>query len=508
MAIASSSTTAAPPDGYATHEVLNQPGILADYNAFTTDRPLTEAVQALGADWAWEKLRRAGAIVGSEEGQQLARSANRHLPELRTHDRFGHRIDQVEFHPAYHELMRLIFSTETHSLAWTEEGRPGAHVARAALSYLWNQGENGVCCPMGMTFASIAALRHDQVILARWREKILSHTYDPRPIYAADKRGATVGMAMTEKQGGSDLRATITTAHPATARSGSGEEYLLTGHKWFFSVPMSDLFLTLARTDRGVSCFVATGWLPDGSRNRLKIQRLKDKCGNRSNASSEVEFHGLHAVMLGEEGHGIRTIVEMAHLTRLDFAIGSAGLMRQALRPGDPSRLEPARIPALAGRSAGHAQRRGGPRGRGRSADVDGPPARSCPRPLRGERGRTAAVPDRDAGAKYWACKRAPMFVVEALECHGGNGFIEDHLMARLYREAPLNGIWEGTGNVVCLDVLRAMQREPEATGVFPRRAWGSAWRRPTVRRVPRGSHRASRRSAESGRPSPAHRSR
>jgi putative acyl-CoA dehydrogenase len=250
MAFAPNSTSTAPPDGYATHEVLNQPGALSDYNAFATDRPLTEAVRAFGADWAWAKLERAGAVVGSEEVQQLARLANRHPPELRTHDRFGHRIDEVEFHPAYHQLMSLIFSTETHSLAWTEQARPGAHVARAALSYLWNQGENGVCCPMGMSFAAIAALHNDPGMLVRWREKILSHTYDPRPIYAAAKRGATVGMAMTEKQGGSDLRATTTTAHPASARSGSGEEYLLTGHKWFFSVPMSDLFLTLAQTDR------------------------------------------------------------------------------------------------------------------------------------------------------------------------------------------------------------------------------------------------------------------
>ena len=467
MAFAPNSTSTAPPDGYATHEVLNQPGALSDYNAFATDRPLTEAVRAFGADWAWAKLERAGAVVGSEEVQQLARLANRHPPELRTHDRFGHRIDEVEFHPAYHQLMSLIFSTETHSLAWTEQARPGAHVARAALSYLWNQGENGVCCPMGMSFASIAALHNDPGMLVRWREKILSHTYDPRPIYAAAKRGATVGMAMTEKQGGSDLRATTTTAHPASARSGSGEEYLLTGHKWFFSVPMSDLFLTLARTDRGVSCFVATGWLPDGSRNRLKIQRLKDKCGNRSNASSEVEFHGLHAVMLGEEGHGIRTIVEMAHLTRLDFAVGSAGLMRQALSQA---------IHHVSSRRAFQ-----------RSL-VDLPVMRNVVADLAVEAEallwmglRLALALDRSGAseaerllsriatpvAKYWACKRAPMFVVEALECHGGNGFIEDHLMARLYREAPLNGIWEGTGNVVCLDVMRAMEREPEAAGAF-----------------------------------------
>ncbi len=460
-------TSTVPPDGYTTHEVLNQPGTLSDYNAFTTDRPLAEAVRAFGADWAREKLEGAGAIVGSDEVQQLARLANRHLPELRTHDRFGHRIDQVEFHPAYHRLMQLIFSTEAHSLAWAREGQLGAHVARAALSYLWNQGENGVCCPMGMTFASIAALRNDGALLAKWQEKILSPTYDPRPIYAGDKRGATVAMAMTEKQGGSDLRATATTAEPAGARSGSGENYLLTGHKWFFSVPMSDLLLTLARTGKDVSCFVATGWLPDGSRNRLKIQRLKDKCGNRSNASSEVEFHGLHAVMLGEEGHGIRTIVEMAHLTRLDFAIGSAGLMRQALSQT---------IHHVTNRRA--FQRR----------LIDQPIMQNVVADLAVEAEammwlglRLAAALDRSEGseaerllsriatpmAKYWACKRAPMFVVEALECHGGNGFIEDHLMARLYREAPLNGIWEGTGNVVCLDVIRAMVREPEAAGVF-----------------------------------------
>jgi putative acyl-CoA dehydrogenase len=467
MSTAPTMIAAAPATGAARDEVMNQPGDLADYNAFIADRPLTEAVRAFGADWAWEKLTRAGASVGSAEVQLFARQANRSLPELRTHDRFGHRIDQVEFHPAYHALMERIFATETHSLAWTEEGRRGAHVARAALSYLWNQGENGICCPMGMSFASIPALEHDDRLLAQWREKILSPTYDRRPIYAGAKRGATVGMAMTEKQGGSDLRATMTTARPATARSGAGADYLLTGHKWFFSVPMSDLFLTLARTEKGLSCFLATGWLPDGSRNRLRIQRLKDKCGNKSNASSEVEFDDLHAVMLGEEGRGIRTIIEMAHVTRLDFAIGSAGLMRQALSQA---------IHHVANRRA--FQR----------TLIDLPVMRNVIADLAVEAEalmwmglRLALALDRSAAseaerllsriatpmAKYWACKRAPIFVVEALECHGGNGFIEDHLMARLYREAPLNGIWEGTGNVVCLDVLRAIERAPEAVPVF-----------------------------------------
>ncbi|QCI69475.1 acyl-CoA dehydrogenase [Phreatobacter stygius] len=452
--------------GYATHEVFNQSGSLADYNAFAGDTALVEAARVFGTDWAGDHLRRAGAIVGSEKVQNLARQANRNLPELRTHDRFGNRLDVVEFHPAYHELMGLIYGTETHSFAWTHK-RPGGHVARAILSYLWNQGENGICCPMGMTFSAIPALRHDPALFDQWAPQILKPVYDPRPIHAAAKAGATVGMAMTEKQGGSDLRATITTARPATSRRGSGAPYLITGHKWFFSVPMSDLFLTLAQTEKGLSCFLATGWLPDGTRNRLKLQRLKDKCGNKSNASSEVEFHDLYAVMLGEDGKGIRTGIEMAHVTRLDFAVGSSGLMRQALS-----------------QAIHHTTNR---RAFQRSL-VDLPIMRNVVADLAVESEalmwmsmRLAFALDRSDEdrfeqllsrictpvAKYWACKRAPPFVVEALECHGGNGFIADHLMERLYREAPLNGIWEGTGNVICLDVLRAMQREPETVTVF-----------------------------------------
>ena len=452
--------------GYATHEVLNQPGALEDYNAYGADKPLVDAVRVFGADWADDALRAAGGVIGSARVQHLARQANRHLPELRTHDRFGHRIDVVEFHPAYHELMGLIYASETHSYAWTHD-RPGAQVARGALSYLWNQAENGICCPMGMTFAAIPALRHDKALLETWAPLINSTVYDPTPAYAGRKRGATVGMAMTEKQGGSDLRATMTQARPASARRGSGSEYLITGHKWFFSVPMSDLFLTLARTKAGLSCFIATGWLADGSRNRLQLQRLKDKCGNKSNASSEVEFHDLHAVMLGEEGRGIRTIIEMAHATRLDFAIGSSGLMRQALS-----------------QAVHHTRNR---RAFQRSL-IDLPMMRNVVADLAIESEammwmsmRLAAALDRSGTdrsevllsrlgtpvAKYWACKRAPAFVAEALECHGGNGFIADHLMERLYREAPLNGIWEGTGNVICLDVLRAMQREPETVDVL-----------------------------------------
>jgi putative acyl-CoA dehydrogenase len=452
--------------GYATHEVLNQAGALADYDAYANDKPLVQAMKIFGADWADEVLHRAGRHVGSQKVQYLARQANRNLPELRTHDRFGNRVDVVEFHPAYHELMGLIYGTQAHSFAWTHRDEGGAHVARAALSYMWNQGENGICCPMGMTFASIPALQHDKGLYDEWVPQILKATYDDRPIYAKKKNGITVGMAMTEKQGGSDLRATITTGRPASSRRGSGAPYLLTGHKWFFSVPMSDVFLTLAQTEKGLSCFVATGWLPDGSRNRLKIQRLKDKCGNKSNASSEVEFYDLYATMLGDEGRGIRTIIEMAHMTRLDFAIGSSGLMRQALT-----------------QAIHHTTNR---RAFQRSL-VDLPIMRNVVADLAVEAEaimwmtmRLASTLDHEQDrsetlfsrvctpvAKYWACKRAPQFVAEALECHGGNGFIADHFMERLYREAPLNGIWEGTGNVICLDVLRSMQREPETISAF-----------------------------------------
>ena len=314
---------------YATHEVRNQARELAGYNAFTGDVALQDAVKLYRAAWAKDELKACGALAGSAQVQSLARLVDRNRPELRSHDRFGNRVDEIEFHPAWHELMGRLRGSSYHSLSWTT-ARSGAHVARAAISYLWNQAENGVCCPGAMTFASIAALKTDANLLARFQEKILSPEYDSRPVAPAQKKALGVGMAMTEKQGGSDLRQIETTATPAAMRSGPGASYLLTGHKWFFSAPTSDLFLTLARTGKGVSCFLAQGWLDDGSRNRLLIQRLKDKCGNRSNASAEVEFRNLRAVMLGEEGRGIPTILEMGHLTRLECAISSAGIIRQA----------------------------------------------------------------------------------------------------------------------------------------------------------------------------------
>ena len=439
----------------ATHEVFNQPPPLADYDAYGTDPVLQQVVKTLGAGWAEQKLHEAGRTVGSAQVQELARQANRHLPELRTHDRVGHRVDRIDFHPAWHELMTLAIGQETHAFSWTDP-RPGAQVARAALSYLWNQGENGICCPIGMTYSAIPVLRRDAARWAEWSKLVTSSRYDRRQIRAADKTGATVGMAMTEKQGGSDLRQTQT-----RASANSDGTWSLVGHKWFFSVPHSDVFLTLAQTDAGVSCFVVPGWLADGSRNRLQLQRLKDKCGNRSNASSEVEFRGALAHLIGEPGHGIRTGIEMNHYTRLDFAVGSAGLMRQALA-----------------QSAHHAAHRRA----FQRALIDQPIMGNVIADMALEveaatwlAFRFVAALDREAQseaerligrvgapiAKYWICKRAPAVAAEAVECHGGNGFIEDHLMARLYREAPLNGIWEGTGNVICLDVLRSMTREP-----------------------------------------------
>lgn len=443
---------------FATHEVHNQARDLADINAFTGDAALQEAAQLYGAGWAADHLTSCGALTGARHIQLLARQADRNKPELRTHDRFGNRIDEVDFCSAWHELMQQLRASGYHSLPWSTP-KPGAQVARAAISYLWNQAENGVCCPGAMTFASLAALQADPAILAPYREKILSPGDDPRPVPPPAKTSLGVGMAMTEKQGGSDLRQTETIATPAGSASGSGAAYELTGHKWFFSAPASDLFLTLARTAKGVSCFLAPGWLDDGSRNRLLIQRLKDKCGNRSNASAEVEFRGLRATMLGEEGRGIPTILEMAHLTRLECALSSAAIIRQST------------VQAINHTQTRHAFQ---------WALADQPIMANVLADLAVESEaqlwlamRAAAALDNASEkplnriltpiAKYWICRRAPAAVAEALECHGGNGFIEDHLMARLYREAPLNGVWEGAGNIICLDVMRALGRHPDS---------------------------------------------
>jgi putative acyl-CoA dehydrogenase len=444
-------------------QATNQASPATGWNAFSDDRVLVAIADRL-APWAKDKAARLGAYAGDEATQELARLANRHTPELKTHDRFGNRIDWVELHPAWHELMALAFGHEVHSLAWTAP-HGGGHVARGLLSYVWNQIENGVGCPLGMTYAAYPGLSQPE--FAGWREKLLSPAYDQRAVPYGAKGGITIGYAMTEKQGGSDLRQTQTTARFAET-SADGRAYRLNGHKWFFSVPQSDAFFTLAQTRAGVTCFLVPGFLPDGTRNGVRLQRLKDKCGNRSNASSEVEYHDALAWLVGEEGHGIREILSHAHLTRLDFALGSAGLMRQAL--------------TLA---LNHTQTR---QGFG-LALADQPMMTNILADLAIESEASTllafrvahAIDGMQAGderqrhmarvatplAKFWNCKRAASFVVEALECHGGNGFIEESPMARLYREAPLNAIWEGTSNMMCMDVLRALRRDPGTADAF-----------------------------------------
>ena len=441
----------------ATSGGANQPPPLAGYNAWSQDRILAPAVEREGGGWIAERALGMGGLVGSERLQTLATQANRYPPELKTHDRFGNRIDAVEYHPAYHELMALAFGSGLHSLAWTEK-RQGAWVARAALNYLWNQAENGIACPVTMSFAAVRVLRNDAGLAAEWEPKLLACDYDPRPLPLAQKRAVTIGMAMTERQGGSDLRANSTQAAPS-----GGGEYELSGHKWFCSAPMSDAFFTLARTGAGLSCFFVPRSLPDSTRNPFFIERLKDKCGNRSNASSEIEYRGTRAHIIGEEGRGIATLIEMAHLTRFDIVVACAGMMRAALNQA---------LHHAAHRSAFGKRLVEQPLMQNVLADLA----------LESEAAtllafRLAGAFDRSASdererllmrlvtpiAKYWLCKRLPPLATEAMECLGGNGYVEEAPLARLYREAPLNGIWEGSGNVVCLDALRSIQREPES---------------------------------------------
>ena len=444
-----------------THDVTNQAPPLIGYNAFTQDRILTAAVAGSSAAWVSENAAELGMLVGDERMQSLAHQANRFTPELKTHDRYGNRIDFVEYHPAYHELMTAAVTRGIHSLAWTA-ARPGAFTARATLHYLWNQLEQGTACPITMTFAGIQVMRQAPAIAQAWESKILANSYDPRPLPITQKSGGTIGMAMTEKQGGSDLRATQTRA---TALSGGG--YALTGHKWFCSAPMSDGFFTLARLagneNAGVTCFFVPRSLPDGTRNHFFIQRLKDKVGNRSNASCEIEYRDTLAECVGEPGRGIATLIEMAHLTRFDIVTGSAGMMR-----------------AAAHQALHHAQHRQAfgkrlcahPLMQNVLADLALESEAATLLAFRLCKAFDGAADDEHERhimriltpiAKYWHCKRLPPFTVEAMECLGGNGYVEEGPMGRLYREAPLNGIWEGSGNVICLDVLRSMQKSPQA---------------------------------------------
>ncbi len=439
-------------------EALNQVPPLVDYNLFLSDRTLAQGLQREGGEWAFEPLAGLGRLLGAEEAQRWGFEANENEPVLHTHDRYGNRRDEVVFHPSWHNLMRTSVEHRLHSLPWLEKKR-GAHTARAALLMMTAQNEAGHTCPISMTFSSMAALRAAPELAREWEPRILSSSYDPRFVPAHEKSGVLVGMAMTEKQGGSDVRANTTRAE----RIGSSREYLITGHKWFCSAPMCDAFLVLAQTPKGLSCFFLPRWTPSGEKNGFHIQRLKDKLGNRSNASSEVEFAGAWARLVGEEGRGVSTIIEMVHHTRLDCAIAAAALVRQGL--------------VQAVHHARHRRAFGKllieqPLMRNVLADLtlESEAATLLMLRLSGSFDRRETDPRERAFcriataiAKYWLCKRAPVHVAEALECLGGNGYVEESILPRLHREAPLYSIWEGSGNVICLDILRALGREPDA---------------------------------------------
>jgi putative acyl-CoA dehydrogenase len=446
----------------STHEVINQPPPLAGHDV-AADQALLTAVSDCEAGWAVPELHELGRLAGSAGTIDLARLANVHVPVLRTHDRYGHRIDEVEFHPAWHELMTTAVSHGLHATPWASD-QPGTHVARAAKFYVWTQAEAGHGCPISMTYSVIPAVRHAPALAAAYEPLLASRAYQPGLAVPAGKAGLLAGMAMTEKQGGSDVRANTTHAEPA----GDGS-YLITGHKWFCSAPMCDLFLTLAQTaassagGAGLTCFLLPRVLPDGTRNAMALQRLKDKLGNRSNASAEVEYDQAIAWPVGELGRGVPTIIEMVSSTRLDCIIGSAAAIRQAC-------VE----------AAHHATHR---RAFGKAL-IDQPAmtavladlaleseaatlltirlAAAADRAARGDAAEAALLRLALPAAKHWICKRTPAIVGEALECLGGNGFIEESVLPRLYRDAPLNSIWEGSGNVTALDLLRALSRSGE----------------------------------------------
>ena len=446
----------------ATHEVLNQPPPLEQYDVFAADEALAEGVAREGAAWAITELHELGRLAGSPTSISWGEQANANPPVLRTHDRFGHRLDVVDYHPAYHELMNVAVAHGLHAAPWAEP-RLGVHVARAAKFFVWSQVDAGHGCPISMTYSVVPALRRQPELTGIWEPHLVSRQYDPANRPVAEKAGALAGMAMTEKQGGSDVRANTTRAEP-----GTGGEYRLTGHKWFCSAPMCDVFLVLAQAPRGLTCFAVPRWRPDGTRNPMLLQRLKDKLGNRSNASSEVEFDATSGWIVGEEGRGVATIINMVNHTRLDCTIGAAAGMRQALS-----------------QAVHHAVHR---RAFGRDL-IDQPLmtnvladlaveseaatltmlrlARAYDDAADGDEEQAVFRRLATAVAKYWLCKRHPAFVAEAVECLGGAGYVEESIMPRLFRESPLNGIWEGSGNVICLDVLRAVLRQPESVDAF-----------------------------------------
>ncbi len=442
-------------NAFQTHVVDNQPPEFAPRDLWATDPALREAVAREGGAAFADRLAVYGALAG-DELYRLSFDAHRDKPRLRTHDRFGHRIDTVEFHPHYHRILQAALEHGVAGLSWSEEV-PGSHVARGALSYLHHQVEPGTSCPLTMTHAAVPVLRHAPA-LREWADKVAASQYDPRDVPIAQKAGVTLGMGMTEKQGGSDVRANATIATPLSEAG----EYSLVGHKWFFSAPMCDGFLVLAQAPGGLSCFLMPRRLPDGAKNAFQLMRLKDKLGDWSNASSEVEFVGARAYRIGDEGRGIATILEMVMLTRLDCMLGSAAEMRMALAQA----LHHCRHRKVFGKLLIDQ-----PLMRNVLADLAIESEAALALSMRVARAVDAAPHDPAEAAfariatavgKYWVCKRAPAFVNEAQECLGGAGYVEESILPRLYRQAPLNSIWEGSGNIQCLDVLRALSREPE----------------------------------------------
>ncbi|MET9413161.1 acyl-CoA dehydrogenase family protein [Streptomyces klenkii] len=445
----------------ATHEVFNQAPPLTGFT--TADDPaLLEALRRDGGAWGEAEVRELGARAGSEEVQDWARMAEAHPPVLRTHDRYGHRIDEVESHPAWHRLMAAAVESGQHAAPWAEP-RSGAHLVRAAKFYAWAQAEPGHGCPVSMTYAAVPALRAEPALAAAYEPLLASRAYDYGLRPPLGKQGLIAGMSMTEKQGGSDVRANTTAAVPA----GDGS-YVVTGHKWFTSAPMSDVFLVLAQAEEGLTCFLMPRVLPDGTRNAMRLQRLKDKLGNRSNASAEIEYERAVAWPVGEPGRGVRTIVEMVNMTRLDCVIGSAAGMRAGLRQA---------LHHAAHRKAFGAELIDQPLMRNVLADlaVESEAATVLAMRLAAALDRSSAGDAAEAAlrrlalaaGKYWVCKRGSTHAAEALECLGGNGYVEESGMPRLYREAPLLSIWEGSGNVAALDVLRALGREPAALDAY-----------------------------------------
>ncbi|RPH64102.1 MAG: isovaleryl-CoA dehydrogenase [Burkholderiales bacterium] len=447
-----------------THEVVNVARDLVDYNPYLQDAALQEAVRREGAEWAHHDLASFGAMVGTAEYLELGVLANRFGPELDTHDRFGNRVDLVRFHPAYHALMKTAIENGLHSSPWTDPG-PGAHVARAARTYLHTQVEAGHGCPVTMTFAAVPSLRTTPQLAALWEQKVTARVYDPRNVPDADKKGLAIGMAMTEKQGGSDVRANTTRAFPVGS-GGPGEPYELVGHKYFVSAPMCDAFLVLAQAPGGLSCFLLPRWRPDGSKNPMQVLRLKRKMGNVSNASSETELRGALAWMVGEEGRGVRTIIEMVAMTRFDCMVGSSAGQRAAVSQA---------LHHCSMRSAFGKVLNQQPLMQNVLADLVLESEGSVALTMRIARALDHRADEREdllvrlctAVGKYWICKRTPDHAYESMECIGGSGVMEDSPFPRLFRESPVNAIWEGSGNVQCLDVLRAMHKVPAVVEAF-----------------------------------------